>query len=85
MKIIVRAKASARTTAVERLTQATLGFSDQPIELDIYKVSVKEPAVDGKANEAIAKALATYFDVAPSLVRLVSGQTSKRKVFEIGD
>lgn len=85
MKIIVHAKAAARTTAVERVTQATLGFTNQSPEIDIYRVSVKEAAVDGRANEAIIKALANYFDTAPSLIRLVSGHTAKRKVFELED
>ncbi len=46
-------------------------------------VFVKEPPVDGKANEAVRRALAEYFKVAPSLVTLVRGGGGKRKVFEI--
>ncbi len=83
MKIIVKAKAGAKKESVERVTQATLGFEGGKKEMDIYKVSVKEPPVDGKANVAITKALAKYFDVAPSSVSLISGQTSKQKIFEI--
>ncbi len=52
--------------------------------LPVYKVSIKEPPVDGKANEAIVRVLAEYFKVSKSSVRLVSGSTSKQKVFEIG-
>lgn len=83
MKIIVKAKASAKTNSVELMTQPTLGFDADEEKINIYKVSVKEPPRDGKANEAIRKALAEYFDIAPSRVRLILGVTSKQKVFEI--
>jgi len=39
--------------------------------------------VAGKANEAIIRALAKYFDTAPSRIKLIAGQTSKQKLFEI--
>ena len=52
-------------------------------EMVTYKVSVKEAPVNGQANEGIIKVLAEYFDTAPSRVKLVSGQSSKQKVFEI--
>lgn len=84
MRIIVKAKPSAKQEKVERLTQPSLHLEGTKIELDIYKVSVKEPPVSGRANDAIIRALAGYFDVAPSKIRLVSGQTSKKKIFEIG-
>ncbi len=81
MRIIVRAKAGAKKVAVEKLSQPTLGLL--PTEPDIYRVSVKEPPIDGKANDAIIRALGEYFDIAPSRVRLVAGHTAKRKLFEI--
>ncbi len=83
MKIIVKAKVNAKKESVEsisRLTQSLLGGATVP---DTYKVSVKEPAVDGKANKAIIRAVANYFEVAPSLVSIISGLTSKTKVIEI--
>ena len=90
MKISVKAKTRAREEKVEQITQPTLGFlgirgknDEQAPELIIYKVSVKESPVDGKANEAIARALAKHFNVAPSLVNLVSGHIAKQKIFEI--
>lgn len=48
-----------------------------------FVVAVHERAVDGAANEAIAQALAGFFDVAPSRVILVRGHTAKVKVFEV--
>jgi uncharacterized protein YggU (UPF0235/DUF167 family) len=83
MRIIVKAKANAKIEMMERVGQPTLDFSGGRPEIVEYKVSIKEPPVAGKANDAIIKVLAKYFDVAPSLVRLVSGASAKRKVFEI--
>lgn len=82
MRILVKAKTRAKEEKVEQLTQPTLGFFNNKEQL-IYKVSVKEAPIDGKANEAIARALAKHFDVAPSQVMLVSGHTAKQKIFEI--
>ena len=83
MKIIVRAKPNAKIEMMERVGQPPLDFGDTRPSTVEYKVSVKEPAIGGRANEAIVKVLAKYFDVSPSLVRLVSGVSTKRKVFEI--
>jgi uncharacterized protein YggU (UPF0235/DUF167 family) len=88
MKIIVKAKTKAKLNKVERISQPVLNL-DIPdegkikSELVIYKVSVKEAPVAGKANEAIIEALAEYFDTAKSNITLISGQTSKQKIFEI--
>jgi hypothetical protein len=83
MKIIVKAKTKAKVEKVERITQPTLDLEKNKTETIIYKVSVKEAPVDGRANEAIIKALAKYFDISPSSISLITGQTSKQKVFEI--
>lgn len=48
-----------------------------------FKVSVKEPPVQGRANRAIARALAEYFKVPIARVNLVSGFASRQKVFEV--
>jgi uncharacterized protein (TIGR00251 family) len=81
MKIFVKAKAGAKENKVVPPT-AQLFDTGQS---EFYTISVKEPPRQGKANEAIRKLLAEYFKVSPSQVRLVSGQTSKQKVFEILD
>jgi uncharacterized protein (TIGR00251 family) len=49
-------------------------------ELTIY---VREPAVEGKANEAVVRLLAKHFDVPRSRVELVSGATSQVKRFRV--
>lgn len=48
-----------------------------------FVVSVREPPVRGLANKAITVALAKHFGRPIASVRLVSGATSRHKVFEI--
>ena len=82
-KIVVLAKANSKTEKVERLEPARLplgGSGEDPVT---YKVSVTAPPVQGKANDAIQKALSTYFKLPRSGIRLLHGATSKRKIFEI--
>lgn len=82
-KIIVLAKPNSKTENVERVDPARLplgSFDQEPVT---YKVAVTAPPVQGKANEAIQKALSAYFKLPLSHVRLLRGATSKRKIFEI--
>lgn len=50
---------------------------------DGWKVRLAAPPVDGKANEALIRLLADEFNCAPSLIRIVKGQTGKVKVVEV--
>ncbi len=83
MKIIVKAKTKAKVERVERINQPNLGLENSKTELAVYKVSVREAPVACKANHAIIKALAVYFDTAQARIQLITGQTSKQKIFEI--
>ncbi len=90
MKIIIKVKTRAKKEGVERVDQPMLDLDGEPYsqlkrETDMvtYKVSVKEAPVAGKANDAIVRVLAEYFEVGVGRVRLVVGQTSKQKIFEI--
>ncbi|MGH7856770.1 MAG: DUF167 domain-containing protein, partial [Candidatus Binatia bacterium] len=47
------------------------------------KVCVTAPPERGKANAAVAAALADALGVPPGAIRLVSGAASPRKVFEV--
>ncbi len=47
------------------------------------RIAVTAKADKGKANQAIAKVLAGAVGVKLSQIRLISGQTNRRKVFEI--
>jgi len=48
-----------------------------------FKVQVTQPPEKGKANMAVVKALAGYFNVNRSNVQIVSGSSSKLKVIKI--
>lgn len=87
MKIFVKAKTNAKEN---KITPPPLKMWKDPpsqgsgvAKEEWYTVSVKERPVEGRANEAITKLLAEHFKVSRSQVRLISGATSKRKVFEI--
>jgi len=71
MKIFVKAKPNAREEKVEKIDEQN------------YIVSVKEPPIQGKANNAIRNALAVYFKVGSSQVKIVAGYTSRQKIIEI--
>ena len=71
MKINVKAKPSAREEKVEKI-------DDQN-----FVVSVVEPPEKGKANEAIRNALAVYFKIGSSRVKIFSGYSSRNKIIEI--
>lgn len=51
--------------------------------LDILHVFVNQPPLEGKANKATISALAEYFNVSKSHIKLTSGLKSKYKIFEI--
>jgi uncharacterized protein (TIGR00251 family) len=55
------------------------------VELDDGSLRVRTTVApaDGKANAAVRKMLARYFDVSPSQVTLTQGRTSRRKRFRI--
>lgn len=52
--------------------------------LEEYKVWTTAIPAEGKANEAVIEILADYFNVAPSQVRIKSGNKSTHKLIEIG-
>jgi uncharacterized protein YggU (UPF0235/DUF167 family) len=71
MRITVCAKPNVKEERVEEIS---------PQE---FIVAVKEPPRDGRANAAIARALAEHFGIPQSRVRLVSGFASRQKVFDV--
>ena len=46
-------------------------------------VYTKSPATEGKANQAVVKLLADYYDVPKTSIKLLRGASSKIKIFEI--
>jgi len=71
MKIFVKVKTRAKVKEVIKQEESS------------YLVFVSEPPLKNKANLAVIKALAEYFQVSKSKVILVRGEKSKQKVFEI--
>lgn len=50
-----------------------------------FIVRVAARPVEGKANAAIIQALSGHFGIAPTRIRLIGGEKSKIKRFEIPD
>jgi len=48
-----------------------------------FDVKVKEKPIQGMANKAVIEALAFYFKIPESKIRLVKGHRAKNKIFEI--
>ena len=71
MKISITVKPNARRESVEKNPDGS------------YRVSVKAPPVEGKANEAVIEALADYFSVPKSTIFIVKGTKGKKKLVEI--
>lgn len=71
MKITALVKPNSKKEGVEEISGG------------ILKISVKEPALGGKANIAAIRAVAKRLGVPSSCVQIVSGLSSRRKVFDI--
>lgn len=48
-----------------------------------YRVHVTAIAAENQANQKLIKVLAKYFSVAPSLVTILSGARSRKKIIEL--
>ncbi|MFC5501310.1 DUF167 domain-containing protein [Lysinimonas soli] len=55
----------------------------EPGDDGVLTVFVRERAIEGKANEAVERALAAHFGRAPSRVRVVRGHTARIKTVRI--
>lgn len=72
MKITVAVKPNSKKEKVVQLDDGS------------YVVRVNKPPVEGKANERVIELLAEHFRQPKSLIALVSGGKSKKKIFSIG-
>ena len=71
MRITVLVKAGRKEKKIEKLSDNS------------FSIWVKEKPQGGKANHAVREALAEYLNIPKSRVTLVSGKTSKTKLFDI--
>jgi uncharacterized protein (TIGR00251 family) len=71
MLVKVRAKPKSKKEGVKKLAE------------EFFEVRVNAPPEKGRANERIRELLAEYFGVPKSRVRLIRGETSRDKVFEV--
>ena len=71
MKIFVTVKPNAKENRVEKLDETR------------FKVFVKAPPKDGKANQAVIEILSEYYGLPKSRLFIASGETSKTKVVEL--
>lgn len=71
MKIQVTTKPNSKKTEVEKIDDTH------------YKVFVKAPAQEGKANEAVILALKDYFGLPKSSFTILSGLSSRQKIIQI--
>lgn len=72
VKIFVKAKPGAGENRVDKIDDRN------------FIVSVKEPPVQGRANRAIIRILAEYFNISLSRIHIVSGHVSRQKIVEVG-
>ena len=71
MRLAVKVTPRAKQPSVTRLPDGT------------WSVKVRQPAEDGRANEAALAALAHHWGVPKRAVRIVQGQAQRRKIVEI--
>ena len=71
MKIQVNVKTNAKQQKVEKLSE------------NEYKVWVKEPAKENKANYAVIDIISELFSVSKSSIQIVSGLKSKTKIIKL--
>jgi len=72
MRIQVKVKPNSKTQEVSQ-------------EGNSFAVKVKEPAREGRANQAVVELLAEHFGVPKSKVRILSGFGSRTKVIEVAE
>lgn len=75
LRVNVKVQPWASRTKVEELASWP--------DVKFLKVWVNAKPIQGQANEAVVEILAKYFGVKKRHIKLLHGQTSRDKVFEI--
>ncbi|OGY62322.1 MAG: hypothetical protein A2745_03325 [Candidatus Harrisonbacteria bacterium RIFCSPHIGHO2_01_FULL_44_13] len=71
MTIFVKAKPGSKKEGIQKIDDSH------------FIISVRARSTEGNANAAIIKAIAGYFDTAPSRIKIIRGVTSRQKVIEL--
>ena len=71
MKISVKVKPNSKKEEVKKLMD------------NEFILSVKEPAKEGKANQAVIRLLSEYFNLPKSNISIIKGHNSKNKIIQI--
>jgi uncharacterized protein len=71
-KVSVQVKAPSRKQSITKISQQE------------YQIAVQAAPVAGKANKEVIELLARYFSVPQSSVKVLRGQSSRKKLVEIG-
>lgn len=71
MKISVKVIPNAKKQLIELLPDKSL------------KIHLKAKPVEGKANQALIKALAEYYNVSKSAIQILQGEKAKNKLISI--
>ncbi|MDP2930395.1 MAG: DUF167 domain-containing protein [bacterium] len=78
MKVFVKVKPKTKENKIEKISAET--GSPPKNRFDIW---VKEPPIEGRANEAVCKVMAEHFGVPLANVKIISGKASRQKIIEI--
>ncbi len=71
IKIFVKVKSNAKENKVDKIDDIN------------FRIFVKEPPVRGRANAAVIKMIAQYFNLPSAKIQIVSGFNSRQKIIEI--
>jgi len=88
MRLFIKVKTRSKKPGVEKLDEGN-GSTGASFEIgrmflpQVFIVRVKEAPIEGKANEAVIRALAENLGIASWRIKILSGSTSSNKVVEI--
>jgi uncharacterized protein (TIGR00251 family) len=71
LKLTIHAKPNSKKEGIQKISEQE------------WIVRVRAQAIDGKANQAIVESVSEESGVPKSKVKIVSGETSKKKILEI--
>ncbi|EMO53372.1 DUF167 domain-containing protein [Leptospira noguchii] len=49
----------------------------------VLTIAVREPALEGKANEAVIESISKEMKIPKSKIRILSGEKNKKKIIEV--